>query len=1282
MAFFSTMTNTDTTIETLSGLHTARKGMEYNQSVEDFRDDEYPNMAQGVLNLTCPHPPALLMPALTGAYLDHGGATIYARSLITGFSQAMIGNLWGNPHSENLPAKLSGEMVDSIRAKTLDFLGADPEHFDLVFVANATAAIKLVADAFRDLGEKTPTKGFWYGCHSEAHTSLIGIRALAAGDYHCFDDDESVEDWISRPFSCQIQKGKPPSLGLFAYPGQSNLSGRRLPKSWPRRIRKHPQLRNTYTLFDAAALAMTSSLSSLFEDPSGAPDFTCLSLYKIFGFPDLGALVVRRASGHVLCLRRYFGGGTVAQLSPLRDTRVMKKVPGLGNKYMSWDIHEGLEDGTLPFHSILALGIAIDTHLRLYGSMDIISRHCCYLARSLHERLADLKHRNGLPVIELYADDPVRYGDPSAQGPTFAFNIMREDGSYVPWTEVERLANKAGVYIRAGGVCCPGGVAQALKYEEWEWDRIFSSGHACGSTEMALVHNKPTGIVRASLGAMTTKRDIEATYAANLTVRMAKKKSKQAAAATSGEGQNATLDEASQTQTQSQSSTTATTNSSTNGGQKKKPKASKELSSTASSQTLNICRNKHWRYISSYHGPWLQMPIEILETIASINYNTPRPRPIDPAVLFDLLKIRRLVDEATNLAVRAASDIASPVLTNLHGGLPGSSPMSMMGMTGPGHGMKLSHKRKSQMREQASQKLSRAYHLDEIACSVATMQGASTIEEIGAVVLQRNPQDLDASYVHFFHEKIPSRQMAESTSLESLTEIIAERPNESEALRTRAIVRTFKEDYEGAAHDLTTALAVCRIHQQPHRPNDEVDSKLSHTGKRWRQEIVPAEKDQPTSLEIQLSFLRATTYLSLACQHIEDGLSPAQEKNGHADTDKPNGKLSAETNGQDSQERDENSLRKQTEARKLVKKYAKWALRDLLAFLSHFEYAPNLPNLIVKDFNDRVNLSAQGSRNPRPSEATYLLEPHTTYTLAELFAAVPPSDLPPYPNEDVTNPDKQTYSSDSPKVCEGSTYHPLMTDALHSLLLCHCLIQTSAKELQRHTYMAARLIRLADGYPIFQACRSPARSDWLEVLRRADDSWLQLSASWDTLCTPAPLPFHYDPLQHGATSANTGVSRKEAAAAAASLINGTPNTAKYVPSPEDQRRQRMRERDQRVRVALSDQRVCDEDTFRAAIEAQEKRAELEDRAAAAAATPPDGASNADGRPRRWVVDDSEFYPVCTARATMIAQWVCEAPVVTGTTRRKKRTKRPEGKTDTLAGSAKKMSLKDTTATVS
>lgn len=67
-------------------------------------------------------------------------------------------------------------MVDSVREKTLRLFGADPKHFDLVFVANATAAIKLVGDSFRDLAEKTRSGSFWYGFHKDSHTSLVGVR--------------------------------------------------------------------------------------------------------------------------------------------------------------------------------------------------------------------------------------------------------------------------------------------------------------------------------------------------------------------------------------------------------------------------------------------------------------------------------------------------------------------------------------------------------------------------------------------------------------------------------------------------------------------------------------------------------------------------------------------------------------------------------------------------------------------------------------------------------------------------------------------------------------------------------------------------------------------------------------------------------------------------------------------------------------------------------------------------------------------------------------------------
>ena len=40
-----------------------------------------------------------------------------------------------------------------------------------------------------------------------------------------------------------------------------------------------------------------------------------------------------------------------------------------------YELHDHLEDGTLPFHSIIALGAALDVHALPYGSMDNISKH-------------------------------------------------------------------------------------------------------------------------------------------------------------------------------------------------------------------------------------------------------------------------------------------------------------------------------------------------------------------------------------------------------------------------------------------------------------------------------------------------------------------------------------------------------------------------------------------------------------------------------------------------------------------------------------------------------------------------------------------------------------------------------------------------------------------------------------------------------------------------------------------------------------------------------------------
>ncbi|KAK8019755.1 hypothetical protein PG990_004893 [Apiospora arundinis] len=461
---------------------------EYNQSVEAIRPVEYPHMNDGV-------------------YLDHSGATIYAKSTVEGFTRKMLSNLYGNPHSENTPAKLSGDNVDQIRLKTLQFLGADPAHFDLVFVANATAAIKLVADSFRDLAEKTQSGRFWYGFHKDAHTSLVGVRELTYGHHHCFGSDYEVEEWLQSPSRALAGRHRPNDLGLFAYPGQSNMTGRRLPASWCGRVRQSSDLQNCYTLFDAAALAMTSPMELVFGDPDQAPDFTCLSLYKIFGFPDLGALVVRKDSGHILTLRKYFGGGTVTMISTLSDPWHKSK----GLQAPKYQIHDGLEDGTLPFHSIIALGEAIDVHKRLHGSLSRISQHTSYLLARLYRGLAELRHPNGRPVCRIYNENrgPAAFEDPRRQGSVIAFNVLKADGQHIPYAEVEKSANIAGIYIRSGGVCNPGGIFTSLGYEPWMIDRAFSAGHHCGSHGIAIIHGLPTGIVRASVGAMTTRREID-----------------------------------------------------------------------------------------------------------------------------------------------------------------------------------------------------------------------------------------------------------------------------------------------------------------------------------------------------------------------------------------------------------------------------------------------------------------------------------------------------------------------------------------------------------------------------------------------------------------------------------------------------------------------------------------------------------------------------------------------------------------------------------------------------
>lgn len=698
------------------------------------------------------------------------------------------------------------------------------------------------------------------------------------------------------------------------------------------------------------------------------------------------------------------------------------------------------------------------------------------------------------------------------------------------------------------------------------------------------------------------------------------------------------------------------------------------------SSTLVICRNKHWRYISSFHGPWLQLPLEVLETLANANYYMPLPRPVDPSVFYDLVKIRGLVDGATDLAVRAANGVTTSSMSNSLAG-------QALGLGFGNGGMKLSPERRYRLREQATQKLSRAYHIDEIASSVATMQSTSTLENVASLVMQRSPNDADANYVHFFHEKIPSRQLAECTDFRALDFVIGQKPSDCEPLRTRAIVRMFKEDFEGAARDLTNALAVYRLHTPPHkRYSYEENAQLERrNGRRWNWKDTPSldERDQPTSTEVQILFQRAGCYLSLACEHVQPSLSGLSvcsngtngKKNKDVKVEASNGEAAAAT-PPEPEGVDKGPTEKELQHRKTVRLYAKRALRDYMEYLKTLHYSPNLPVEVSDDFTRQVNNANHRNKaryynnyGQGRSESQDAASPtsgpgsHTVYPLSDLFSATPPADLPPYPSTEIVSASAAQNSVQT--TAEVVTYHPLLTDTLHSLLLCHSLIQTSAKELQRHAYMVARIARLADGYPVFQASRSPARADWIEVLRRAEN-WIELSSSWEVLCAPAPLP---TPI-----SASGSLSAVAANANALAITGGASAT-----ETEEQRKERQRQ--QAIIEALEDERVNDEASFKAAILARQRRAEAESNGSTSNGN--NGASpvQPSSGQKRWAVDDGREYPILTERAEAVAKWVREAPAGSGVGGGKRKKKPGAGKKAAIASFASASAVANATASL-
>ncbi|HEY54461.1 MAG TPA: aminotransferase class V-fold PLP-dependent enzyme [Caldilineae bacterium] len=413
-------------------------------------------------------------------YLDYTGGGLYAISLVEKHARLLEQSILGNPHSQNPASLASTHLVDQARADVLRYFNADPEEYLVIFTANASGALKLLAESypFDDNGHLLLV--------ADNHNSVHGIREFAHRKNACVTyvplDPKSLRiDEIGPYFDgCQGSTNT-----LFAFPAQSNFSGVQHPLDWIERAHG----RGFDVLLDAAAFVPTNRL----DLQQVHPDYVPVSFYKMFGYPTgVGAMLARKEALAKL-QRPWFAGGTVQIVSTKADLYIMA------------DEHEAFEEGTVNYLNLPAISTGLQ--LLQETGIDVIHERVMALTAYLLTQLQRLSHSNGQTMVELYGPT-----DAKQRGGTIAFNLLDPTGVYFPFQQVEAEANQVNISIRAGCFCNPGAGEYSLTHVAEDVRRCVEESTTGDLFDFdayrECLGDKATGAVRASLGLVSNFKDV------------------------------------------------------------------------------------------------------------------------------------------------------------------------------------------------------------------------------------------------------------------------------------------------------------------------------------------------------------------------------------------------------------------------------------------------------------------------------------------------------------------------------------------------------------------------------------------------------------------------------------------------------------------------------------------------------------------------------------------------------------------------------------------------------
>jgi molybdenum cofactor sulfurtransferase len=413
-------------------------------------------------------------------FLDYTAGGMYSEKQIREHADLLIGGVFGNPHSSNAASAAMTEWVVRTRARVLEHFNASPDEYVVCFVQNASAALRLVGEAYPFSSDGQYLLTF------DNHNSVNGIRefARARGARVTYAPVIPPDMRIDEArLGAYLDGALGSANNLLAYPAQSNFSGVQHSLEWIARA----QERGWDVLLDVAAFVPTNPL----DLSRWHPDFVPVSFYKIFGYPTgVGALIARKSALKKL-RRPWFAGGTITVASVQ------------GDRFFRAEGAEAFEDGTLDYLSLPAVEIGL-RYIDGIGMSLIHARVACLTEWLLHS-LDSLRHGNGAPIVRIYGP-----ADATDRGGTIALNLYHANGHFIDHRIVEQRANQAGISVRTGCFCNPGGgeVALGLSAEELSSCFVRAGDRLALDEFRRCIDDKSTGAVRVSLGLVTTFADV------------------------------------------------------------------------------------------------------------------------------------------------------------------------------------------------------------------------------------------------------------------------------------------------------------------------------------------------------------------------------------------------------------------------------------------------------------------------------------------------------------------------------------------------------------------------------------------------------------------------------------------------------------------------------------------------------------------------------------------------------------------------------------------------------